>query len=113
MWNTEEAYAHITAPLRKLMGKGIAFKWGPEEQSSYSNIIQALESAGALYPLRANIEVRYVADAAPCGIASSVYMITKENDKEIWWPANHISRSLSKTEMSYHQIDRESLGQAW
>ncbi len=30
MWNTDDAYAHLTAPLRKLMGKGVVFKWGPE-----------------------------------------------------------------------------------
>ena len=27
MWNTNEAYAHITSPLRKLLGKGILFSW--------------------------------------------------------------------------------------
>ena len=48
------------------------------------------------------------------GIASSVYMITAAPDgEETWWPVNHISRSLTKTESGYPQIDRESLAQAW
>ena len=48
MWNTNEAYAHTTAPLRKLLGKGILFSWGKEQEQSYIIIIEALESAGAL-----------------------------------------------------------------
>ena len=113
MWDTDQAYAHITQPLRNLMGKGVLFRWGEAEQHSYDSIINALESAGALYPLRTDLEICHIADAAPSGIASSVYMVTEANGEETWWPINHTSRSLSKTEISYPQIDRESLAQSW
>ena len=114
MWDTDGAYSHITQPLRKLLGKNIRFEWGSEQQSSYDEIIDALESAGALYPYNPNLEIGHIADAQPTGIASSVYMITEEGQgQRIWWPLNHISRSLTPTESSYPQIDRESLAQAW
>jgi hypothetical protein len=114
MWDTEGAYANLTQPLRKLMGKGVKFVWGTDEQSSYEMIIDALESAGAIYPYNHELEVCHVADAQPHGIASSVYSITQDQDRyETWWPVNHISRSLSTTESAYPQIDRESLAQSW
>ena len=41
-------------------------------------------------------------------------MITRnETDAPTWWPLNHSSRSLTTTETSYPQIDRESLAQVW
>ena len=40
-------------------------------------------------------------------------MVTEANGEETWWPVNHTSRSLSKTEISYPQINRESLAQSW
>ena len=114
MWNTEGAYANTTQPLRKLLRKDAPFVWGTEEEASYREIIEALESAGALYPYNPDLDLCHVADAQPHGIGSSVYMITRERgQKEVWWPLNHASRSLTKTESSYPQIDRESLAQAW
>ena len=115
MWNTDGAYSNITQPLRKLLAKKTKFHWGKEQQLSYEKIIEALESAGSLYPYNPKHEIRHVADAQPTGIASSVYMVTTDKDtgEEIWWPVNHISRSLTKTESGYPQIDRESLAQAW
>ena len=114
MWDTEGAYANLTQPLRKLMGKGVKFEWGPKQQESYDSIIEALESAGAIYPYNYELDVCHVADAQPNGIASSVYSITGQSDgSELWWPVNHISRSLSSTESGYPQIDRESLAQTW
>ena len=114
MWDSNGAYAHITQPLRQLMGKGVRFTWGRKEQSSYETIIDALESAGAIYPYNYELEVCHIADAQPHGIASSVYSITRDDDgTETWWPVNHISRSLSSTESAYPQIDRESLAQSW
>ena len=114
MWNTDGAYSDITQPLRTLLAKKTQFVWGTAQQSSYEKIIKALESAGSLYPYDPELEIRHVADAQPTGIASSVYMVTKDADgEETWWPLNHISRSLTKTETGYPQIDRESLAQAW
>ena len=112
MWDTNGAYSHITQPLRRLLGKNVPFEWGPEQQASYADIIDALESAGALHSYNPDLDIVHVADAQPTGIASSVYMVTK-GEEETWWPLNHISRSLTPTESGYPQIDRESLAQAW
>ena len=100
MWNTDGAYSNITEPLCKLLAKKAKFHWGEEQQSSYEEIIKALESSGSLYPYDPSKEIRHVADAQPMGIASSVYMVTAEEEgtEETWWPVNHISRSLTKTD---------------
>ena len=114
MWNTEGACVNTTQPLRKLLQKDAPFVCGKEDDS-YDEIIAALESAdGALYPYNPDLDLYHVADAQPHGIGSSLYMITRdESGKALWWPLNHASRSLTRTESIYPQIDRESLSQAW
>ena len=100
----------------EIVGENIPFESGPEQDSRYNEIVEALESAGALYPFDPSLDIAHVADAQPTGIASSVYMVTGTGDgdsEETWWPLDHISRSLTPTESSYPQIDRESLAQAW
>ena len=62
------------------------FSLGKEQEQSYISIIEALESAGALYPCQPEIEIRHIADAEPKGIASSVYMITTSEGEETWRP---------------------------
>ena len=57
------------------------FSWGEKEDESYRQIIEALESAGALHPYDISLELVHVTDAQPSGIASSLYMITEEKDK--------------------------------
>ena len=114
LWNTEVAYADTTQPLRELLCKEVPFTWGRREEESYNQIILALESAGALHPYNPDLDLCHVADAQPNGIGSSIYMITREkNGSEQMWPLNHASRSLTRTERGYPQIDRESLSQAW
>jgi hypothetical protein len=34
MWDTDQAYAHITAPLRKMMTKETMLVWRVEQQKS-------------------------------------------------------------------------------
>ena len=88
--------------------------WGEKGEPNHNEIIDALESAGALYPYNPDLDLCHIADAQPHGIGSSVYMITQnERCNETWWPLNHASRSLSTTESGYPQIDRDSLAQAW
>ena len=36
-----------------------------------------------------------------------------EDGTETWWPVNRTSRSLTKTQMGYPQIDGESLAKSW
>ena len=114
LWNTEGAYTDTTQPLLELLCKEVPFAWGSREEESYNQIILALESAGALYPYNPDLDLCHVPDAQPDGIGSSIYMITREkNGSEQMWPLNHASRSLTRTERVYPQIDRESLAQAW
>ena len=87
MWNTEGSYANTTQPLWKLLRKDTPLVWGKEEEASYQETIEALESAGALYLNNPDPDLCHVADAEPHGIASSVHMITRDKgQEEVWWP---------------------------
>ena len=73
MWNTEGEYANTTQPLRNFLTKETAFVWGEKGEPSYKEIIDALESAGALYPYNPDLDLYHIADAQPHRKGSSVY----------------------------------------
>ena len=40
-------------------------------------------------------------------------MVEERDNKKIYWPLNHVSRSTSPAEELYGQIELESLAQSW
>ena len=110
MVESEKAYAELTEPLRKLTRKNARFVWSRECERSYQNIIAAMTSETALRPFDPALPTKLVTDAAPNGIAASVF---QEEETGVWIPVDHASRSLTPCEQNYSQIEKESLGQAW
>ena len=110
MVESENAYAELTEPLRRLTRKNARFRWSRECEESYQNIIAAMTSDTALRPFDPRLKTKLVTDAAPNGIAASVF---QEEETGVWIPVDHASRSLTPCEQNYSQIEKESLGQAW
>ena len=109
MFDSEEAYAQITLPLRQLTHKNTHFKWTPACEQSYNQIISTMTSETALRPFDPKLRTVLVTDASQVGIAATVY----QDDKGVLKPVDHASRALTDTEAGYSSIERESLGQAW
>ena len=110
MIESENAYAELTEPLRRLTRKNARFNWSNECEDSYRKIITAMTSDTALRPFDPKLNTKLVTDAAPNGIAASVF---QEDESGVWIPVDHASRSLTPCEQNYSQIEKESLGQAW
>ena len=110
MIESENAYAELTEPLRRLTRKNARFVWSSECEQSYQNIIEAMTSDTALRPFDPSLKTKLITDAAPNGIAASVF---QEENTGVWIPVDHASRSLTPCEQNYSQIEKESLGQAW
>ena len=114
MFESEEAYASVTYPLRQMLKKGARYKWGAEENKAFKQIQEALMSTDALRPYDPELPLEHFADAQPHGIASSVYMVeTSNSGTKTYWPLNHVSRSTSPAEERYGQVELESLAQSW
>ena len=110
MIESENAYAELTEPLRRLTRKNSRFLWSKECEQSYQNIVAAMTSDTALRPFDPTLPTKLVTDAAPNGVAASVF---QEDETGVWIPVDHASRSLTPCEQNYSQIEKESLGQAW
>ena len=110
MFETEEAYAQLTSPLRKLTCKNARYVWTEECEDAYQKVIEALSSKGALRPFKPKLKTKLITDASPVGISASLY---QEQQANVWIPVDHVSRSLQPPEQNYAPIEKESLAQAW
>ena len=110
-FESEQAYAQVTKPLRELLTKNKKFLWSEACDDAYHEITSIMTSDSALRPFDPSKKTMMVtSDAGPQGIAASIY---QENDSSTWVPIDHASRSLTPCEQRYHQIERESLAVAW
>ena len=110
MFDSEQAYAQLTSPLRKLTHKNARFTWSQECEDAYKKIMHALTSENALKPFNPELKTKLITDASPVGISASLY---QEQSNNTWYPVDHASRSLTPTEQNYAPIEKESLAQAW
>ena len=110
MFKSEEAYAQLTSPLRKLVCKNARYVWSEECEQAYQGILQALDSEAALRPFNPQLKTKLITDASPVGISASLY---QEQTPNVWRPVDHASRSLQPAEQNYAPIEKESLAQAW
>ena len=108
-FDSEEQYAKMTEPLRKMTHKHARFNWTPECNTAYENIREAISSDTALRYFDPNLPTVLITDASDVGIAATIYQ--KHNDT--LKPVDHASRALTETEKSYSSIEKESLAQAW
>ena len=100
----------LVRPHRDLTRKGRRFQWNPACESAYQEICRAMTSDAALKPFDPTLPMKHVADAAPDGIASSLFQVLPDG---VWVPVDHASRALTPVEQNYSQFERESLAQAW
>jgi hypothetical protein len=110
MFKSEEAYAQLTSPLRRLICKNARYVWTEECEKAYQKIVQALDSEAALRPFNPQLKTKLITDASPVGISVSLY---QEQTQNVWRPVDHASRSLQPAEQNYAPIEKESLAQAW
>jgi len=110
MLESDEAYAQLTSPLRQLICHNTKFVWSQACEEAYRKIMLFLTSENALRPYDPKLKTKMITDASPVGLAASLY---QEDASGVWYPIDHVSRSLQTAEQNYAPIEKESLGQAW
>ncbi|CAF1076837.1 unnamed protein product, partial [Brachionus calyciflorus] len=104
-------YASVVEPLRRLTKKGTKWSWGPEHDKALERMKKSLCTSALSYfdpSLRTEITV----DASPVGVAAvlSQYDPKHPSEKRI---VMYASRSLTKVEQKYSQVEREALALVW
>ena len=97
--------ATILDPLHNLLKKDVRWKWTKECTNSFNNAKKLLSNHLLLTLFNPKFPIVLVCDASPVGVGS--VLCHKINGKEI--PIAFHSRTLTKTERNYAQIDREAL----
>lgn len=95
----------ITAPLRKLIENDQEFLIKEEQSQALAKIKNILISDPVLKLFDPKRTTKIGADASKFGLGA-VLMQKYDND---WLPVAYASRSLTKTEMKYAQIEKEAL----
>ena len=98
-------FANITHSLRQLTHKSVPFQWGEEHTAALNTLKDSITQDQVMAYYDPNKETNLIVDASPVGLGA----ILTQNDR----PIAYASRSLSKAESNYSQIDREALAIVW
>lgn len=97
--------ATLTYPLRQLLTKNKNFQWNKECEDAFNRIKCEIASDRVLVPYDPNLPLSLACDASPYGIAG----VLSHTINGIERPIAFASRSLTKAESQYSQLDREAL----
>jgi len=97
--------ATVIAPLRKLVQKGVPWKWTARETAAYKHVKELLTKAPCLAHYSMEAETKLVVDASPYGLGA-VLLQRRGNDM---YPVAYASRTLNEVEKRYAHIEREAL----
>lgn len=93
--------SEITQPLRKLLEKESEWTWTPHQSKAFNEIKDALSSPPVLRFYDVNKDVTLQADASSYALGAAIM----QEDQ----PVAYASRSLTKAELNYPQIEKEAL----
>ena len=101
-------YSTITHPLRQLLRQDIEWVWTPECDETFSKLKNILSSGeSCITYFDENKQTILFTDASPYGISAILMQQSaNQNDAKI---IAYSSRSLTKAEQNYSQLERECL----
>ena len=100
-----DKYAQTTAPLCKLLRKGIKYQWKEDQEESFILLKEKLMNAPILMFPSFSKEFIIRTDASYDGLGGVLLQVNEETNKE--HPIHYVSRTLSKHEKNYGITDLE------
>ena len=100
----------IAAPLNRLRQKNVHWKWTEEEDKACKALKKLLGSAKVLVHYNPKLPLKLDCDASSVGIGAVLSHIQRDGSER---PIAYASRSLTKAERNYSQIEREALSIVW
>ena len=97
--------AEITGPLRELLQKDREFHMSDVHRASFEKLKELATSAPILKNFCQGKEIMVTADSSDYGLGAAIFQKHEDN----WHPVAYASRSLTKTEQAYAQIEKENL----
>ena len=99
----------VAKPIQELTKKGVAFKWGVEQQTAFQELKRLITQAETLAYYKVGCKTRIVADASLVGVGA----VLTQQQGETWRVISYASRSLTDVERRYSQTGKEALALVW
>jgi len=99
--------ATVAHPLHRLMRAAEPWRWTAEEQQAFKTLKDKLTAPQVLVHYNPELPVQLACDASPHGVGAVLAHVFPDGSER---PIAFASRSLSASEVNYHQLDREALG---
>ena len=96
----------VAAPLHRLLQKGQKWQWTEVEEGSFDELKQRLAQAPVLAHYDGRKPMRLVTDASPQGLGAVLMQVDQTGNER---PVRFASRSFTKAEKNYAQVEREGL----
>ena len=101
--------SQLTKPLQELLSTRNAWNWGQAQEQAFNQVKRELTKPTILAQYDSTAETKVSADASSYGIGA--VLMQKQGGQ--WKPIVYASRSMSKTEQHYAQIEKEALATTW
>eukprot|EP00731_Ephydatia_muelleri_P009634 Em0005g220a len=101
-----QSVADLCAPLNELLQKNTPWIWTATCMKSFNQLKQALGSAEVLCHYNPSEEISLACDASAHGLGAVLSHHFKDGSER---PISYASRTLSKAERNYSQIEKEAL----
>lgn len=98
--------ANMLKPLHALLNKTTTWKWTEKCETAFKDVKTALAQSEALAHFDPKLPLQLACDASPYGVGAVVSHIMPSGEER---PIAFASRTLSKAESNYAQIEREAL----
>lgn len=98
--------ADLLAPLYALLSKDVEWRWSEAEQLAFENSKKSLATDSLLVHFNPELPLILMCDASSYGIGAVLAHRMSDGSER---PIGYASRSLSKAERHYSQIEREAL----
>ncbi|KAL5259137.1 hypothetical protein ACHWQZ_G009557 [Mnemiopsis leidyi] len=93
--------SELTAPIRQLLVKNVHFSWSYEQDKALEDIKKVLTNAPVLGFFDVKKDVVLTCDASSSGLGACIMQDNR--------PIAYASRSLTETQLSYAQMEKELL----
>ncbi|XP_026529758.1 uncharacterized protein K02A2.6-like, partial [Notechis scutatus] len=98
--------ATVAEPLHRLLDKKATWVWGHREERSFQKVKDLLTSDAVLMQYNETLPINITSDASPFGVGAILSHVLPNGNEA---PIAYFSRTLSKAERNYSQLDKEAL----
>ena len=99
-------YSTITHPLNELLKDGVEWKWCETQQKAFQRLKDKLSNAPVLTHFSDTLPLKLDTDASQYGIGAVISHVLPSREER---PIAYASRTLTKSERNYAQIEKEAL----